>query len=86
MRIAAFEVSPSAKVFDFLKEWTVVVPNVFYYPRKKNPLKKMIEWAKGKESAYFLILCRHYLLTYLCCVIADHVFRSPTGKKVENNY
>ena len=50
------QVAPSAKVFNFLKELLVVIPNIYYYPRKKNALKKMIEWAKEKDFTDFLIV------------------------------
>ena len=45
------KVAPSAKMFNFLKELLVVIPNIYYYPRKKNALKMMIEWAKEKDMS-----------------------------------
>lgn len=40
---------PRGKIFDFLKELKLTIPNIYYYPRQNFRIKEIIEWVKKRE-------------------------------------
>lgn len=46
---------PKGKIFDFLKELKMTIPNMEYYPRGNNKIKDIIEWSKEKDFTDIII-------------------------------
>jgi len=68
---------PSSKCFDFLKELINVVPNMYYYPRKDFPFKKMCEYASNRGFTDIMLFhenARTIQGVYIC-----HLPEGPTS-------
>lgn len=68
---------PSAKLFNFLKELVHVVPNMFYYPRKDFPFKKMCEYAANKGFTDIMLF--HEKAKVIQGVYISHLPKGPTS-------
>jgi ribosome production factor 1 len=47
---------PKGKIFDFMKELKITIPNMEYYPRDNNKIKDIIEWSKEREFTDIVVL------------------------------
>jgi ribosome production factor 1 len=68
---------PSAKTFDFLKELVTVIPNTFYYPRKKLGIKRIVECCIERDFTDILVFHEKAKVTqgvYMC-----HLPKGPTS-------
>jgi len=75
--IVTTQKKPSGKLFNFLKELVAVVPNVFYYPRKDLPFKKMCEYAGNKGFTDIMLF--HEKAKVIQGVYLSHLPKGPTS-------
>eukprot|EP00923_Selenidium_pygospionis_P003505 GHVN01005530.1.p2 GENE.GHVN01005530.1~~GHVN01005530.1.p2 ORF type:complete len:349 (+),score=49.98 GHVN01005530.1:155-1048(+) len=47
---------PSKRTELFLKEMTIIIPNIYYFERKRKPLKKILKWATEEEFTAVLVV------------------------------
>jgi rRNA maturation protein Rpf1 len=47
---------PRGKIFDFMKELKITIPNMEYYPRENFKIKDIIEWSKEREFTDIMVL------------------------------
>lgn len=69
--------SPSAKLFDFLKELVCVVPNAFYWPRKDFAFKKICEYAANKDFTDVILFHEKQKVIQGCYIC--HLPKGPTS-------
>lgn len=46
---------PRGKIFDFLKELRLTIPNLEYYPRENFRIKEIIEMAKERDFTDIMV-------------------------------
>ena len=47
---------PRGKIFDFMKELKITIPNMEYYPRENFRIKEIIEWSKERGFTDIIVL------------------------------
>lgn len=47
---------PRGKIFDFMKELKITIPNMEYYPRENFKIKDIIEWSKERGFTDIMVL------------------------------
>ena len=65
------------KIFDFLKELKITIPNVEYYPRENYRIKEIIEWSKDRDYTDIIVFQEKWGVPH--SMILSHLPDGPTA-------
>ena len=68
---------PRGKIFDFMKELKITIPNMEYYPRENFRIKEIIEWSKDRGFTDILVLQEKWGNPH--SMILSHLPEGPTA-------
>lgn len=68
---------PRGKIFDFLKELKLTIPNIQYYPRQNFKIREIIEWVKKREFTDIMVFQEKNGIPH--SVIWSHLPEGPTA-------